>query len=290
MKAAVRLHLTGGAEPYPGYRLETFLGKGGWGEVWKTRRVADGAYFALKFLPAVDSHVGSAQEIRALQAIRQLNHPNILHTEQIWSCPGYLVIVMELAEGNLMDVLDLYYQEYKHPIVPDHLCYFLSQAAAALDFLNVRQHKVDGQRVAFRHCDVKPSNLLFLGQAVKVADFSLSVQTTAPMWYHRRGGTVNYAAPEIFKGWLSDRSDQYALAVSYVQLRTGHFPFHDTPTTFRNDYNRPEPDLARLTEAERPIIARALNHTPQSRWTSCVEMMQKLTQAVALLTPQLQPV
>src|SRR5262249_37006428 len=143
----------------------------------------------------------------------------------IWCSAGYIVIAMELAEGNLLDLLDVYYAEFDTPIIPEHLCQYLMQAASALDFLNTRQHQLNGRRVAVRHCDVKPSNLLVLGKQIKLADFSLSVQTTSPMWYHRKLGTLDYAAPEVFQGWLSDRTDQYALAVSYVQLRTGHLPF-----------------------------------------------------------------
>jgi serine/threonine protein kinase len=270
-----------GAEPYPGYRLVQFLGRGGWGEVWKAVREADEACFALKFLPS-DSQLTAAQEIRALQAIRQLSHPNLVRIEQVWSCPGYLAVVMEMAEGNLLDLLDVYYTEFNVPILAEHLCFFLSQAAEAIDFLNARRHLVDGQRVAYRHCDVKPSNLLVQGRTVKLADFSLAVQTTSPMGPHRRVGSLHYAAPELFRGWLSDRTDQYALAVTYYQLRTGRLPFRDTPSTFEPQYVRPAPDLDAVTPAERPILARSLDAVPQDRWPTCRELMKRLTQA---LTP-----
>jgi serine/threonine protein kinase len=114
---------------------------------------------------------------------------------------------------------------------------------------------------------------------VKLADFSLAALTTSPLWFHRRAGTLNYAATEVFQGRLSDRTDQYALAVSYVELRTGQLPFHDTPTTFIKTYGRPEPDLTLLEPWERPILARGLASVPQDRWPSCREMMQHLAQA-----------
>lgn len=272
------ISLRKGAEPYPGYRLALPLGRGGWGEVWRAERT-DGTSWALKFLPS-DSQLAAAQEIRALQAIRSLHHPNLLGIDQVWSCPGYLVIVMELAEGNLLDLLQIYLEEFGAPILADHLCYYLRQAAEAIDFLNARQHMIDGRRVAFRHCDIKPSNLLVQGRNVKVADFSLAVQTTSSIGYHRRVGTVQYAGPELFHGWLSDRTDQYALAVSYVQLRTGDFPFHDNPSRFRVDYVRPVPDLSSLNPSEQTILKRALAPTPQDRWPSCTEMMDQLADAV----------
>jgi len=265
-------------EPVPGYRLIQHLGRGGWGEVWKATH--DGVSCALKFIPC-DCHQAASQEIRALQAIRQIQHPHLIHIEQIWSVSGYIVIAMEMAEGSLLDLLDVYYAEFGEPITPDHVCFFLRQAAAALDFLNARQHIVDGQRVAFRHCDVKPSNLLVQGNDVKLADFSLAVQTTTTMRHHRRVGTLSYSAPEIFQGWLSDRTDQYSLAVSYCQLRGGRLPFPDTPASYIKDYIRPTPDLSMLSPAERPIVRRGLAPVPQDRWHSCVEMIEQLAACLA---------
>jgi serine/threonine protein kinase len=222
----------------------------------------------------------AVHEIRGLQAIRQLRHPSLIRIDQIWSCADCIVIAMELAEGSLLDLLDVYRTELNTCISAEHLCHYLSQAADALDFLNKRQHQVNGQRVAVRHCDVKPSNLLLLQDKVKVADFSLSAQTMATMCSHQRVGTLNYAAPEIFQGWLSDRTDQYALAVSYIELRTGRLPFRNTPSTFKKSYVRPEPDLSGLEPGEQTILQRGLSIVPLDRWSCCREMMEKLTDSV----------
>jgi serine/threonine protein kinase len=176
----------------------------------------------------------------------------------------------------LQDLLETYQTELGVCIYPEHLCYFLGHAAEAIDFLNTRQHILNSQRVAVRHCDIKPSNMLVMQNQLKLADFSVAAQTTATMCTHRRAGTLNYAAPEIFQGWLSERSDQYALAVSYIELRTGHLPFKDTPEKFTSSYVRPEPDFSRLDSWEWPILQRALAPVPQNRWPSCREMMEHL--------------
>jgi serine/threonine protein kinase len=258
--------------------LARFLGRGGWGEVWQARQ-PDGKDVALKFLPC-DSSLASAQEIRALQSIRQLRHPNIIRIDRIWCYEGHVVVAMELAEGSMSDLLEVYFKEFGTGIVAQHLCQYLTQAADAIDFLNARQHLLNDQRVAVRHCDVKPSNLLIHGGKVKLADFSLAVQTTTTMWYHRRVGTLAYAAPEVFQGWLSDRTDQYALAVSYCELRGNRLPFADTPPTFDKHYTRPTPDLSMLSPREQPVVARALDPVPQGRWPSCRDLLNRLTQSV----------
>jgi serine/threonine protein kinase len=270
--------LAEGTEPFPGYRLSQFLGRGSWGEVWKAFK-PNGQPIALKFLTCANTQT-AAQEIRALQAIRQLHHPNLIRIDQVWCHLGYVIIGMELAEGSLADLSELYRGEFGMPIVTEHLLHYLGQIASALDFLNTRQHYVDGCRVALRHCDVKPSNLLLFNDTAKLADFSVSTQSTSQCWYHRRAGTLDYIAPEVFQGRLSDRTDQYALAVTYCQLRGNRLPFHDTPANFQANYVRPRPDLSMLRPDEAPIIARALAPVPMDRWPSCVELIQQLTQAM----------
>lgn len=274
---APALFLEEGMEPYPGFRLTTFLGRGGWGEVWKAVR-SDGEEFALKFLPTGAPHQAT-QEIRALQTIRQLVHPNLLRVENVWSCPHFLVEVMELAEGSLLDLLAIYQEELHTGFSQEHACFYLRQAALAIDFINARQHQVNGQRVAFRHCDIKPSNLLVIGDTVKVSDFSLAVLTTSKMGNHRRCGTPPYAAPEVHRGFLSERSDQYSLAVTYVMLRTRHFPTDSAPVKWSNGPGSQPANLSHLTPPERPTIARALSPVPQDRWPTCLEMMDRLLQA-----------
>src|SRR5262249_50762359 len=143
----------------------------------------------------------------------------------------------------------------------------LAEAAEALDYLNARQHKINGARVAIQHCDIKPNNLLLCGETLKVADFGLSSFLIAQLETRNRAGTLDYCAPEIFQSRLSNQTDQYALAITYCQIRGGRLPFSDTPATFQSGYVRPTPDLSMLAEPERPIIAKALNPVPQNRWS-----------------------
>jgi serine/threonine protein kinase len=267
-----------GQEPIPGYRLRRRIGTGGYGQVWAAE-TADGRPLALKFIPC-DGKLAAAREVRSLQSIRELRHPHLIRIEQVWCHLGYVVIAMELADGSLMDLLDVYQTDFGTPVAPEHTCQLLGQAAEALDFLNTRRHRLGVHYVYVQHCDIKPSNLLLLGNDLKVADFGLLSGISSRLQSHHKAGTLPYSAPEIFQGRLSNQTDQYALAVTYCQLRGSRLPFTDTPSSFRSDYVRPAPDLTMLPEAERPIIARALNPVPQNRWPTCAELIHRLRRAI----------
>ncbi len=274
---AGRSSLPSGLQPFPGCRLQRLRGRGAFGEVWEAE-VAGGASVALKFIPC--DATNAPREIRSLQQVRQVTHPNLIRIDKVFCCAGHLVVGMELAEGSLQDLHEFQLNESRTPLAAPEVCRYLSQTAEALDFLNARQHRIDGQTVAFRHCDVKPSNMLVFGDTVKLADFGLTLMTASGSQNHPRSGTTDYAAPEVFAGKVTDRTDQYALAVSYYLLRVGRFPFADTPPEFRRDYVRPAPDLAPLTARERPVLARAFSVASVDRWPSCREMMAQLTRAV----------
>jgi serine/threonine protein kinase len=277
VRATTRLYE--GKEPCPGYRLRQMLGGGGQGEVWE----ADGPHgelIALKFL-ASSTPQNVAHELRAIQFVSQMKHPLLTRIDHVWSSRCYVVVAMERAEGSLLDLLEAHQTEFDRPLDPAYACRLLAQAAVAIDFLNSRQHTWLGQRVGVQHCDIKPSNLLLFGDTVKLCDFGLSSAISTSLKPHRRAGTLDYAAPEIFQGRLSERTDQYALAVTYYYLCTGRMPFPPTPTQFSARYIRPAPDLAPVSRAERPVLARALAPAPQDRWPTCGELINRLTAALA---------
>ena len=107
-----------GAEPFPGYRLLHILGRGGFAEVWAADY--NGSRVALKFMHSRDPMV-AANEVRAIQQMKQIRHHYLLRIDQVWSLPGYVVFSMELADGSLMDMLHVYYAEFGGPIFPEPL-------------------------------------------------------------------------------------------------------------------------------------------------------------------------
>jgi serine/threonine protein kinase len=282
-----QFYLQPGEQPFPGFSLHLPLGRGGAGEVWEARG-PDGNAIALKFVKCKNSSLAT-KEVRSIQALGRLYHPNLVRIHEVFLQGEYLVIAMDLADGSLMDLFDLYASEQGTAVTPALVCQHLTQAAFALDFLNSYQHVHEGRRVAFLHCDIKPSNILLFGDKIKLADFGLSTAMTAALEPHGRAGTLDFAAPEIYAGQLSDRTDQYALAVSYCLLRGGRMPFYNTLGRFTPTYTRGTPDLSMLSPPERPIVAKALSVPPISRWSSCGEFMAQLGELFSGGSFQTQP-
>src|SRR5262249_4209411 len=124
---------------HPGYRLRRLHGRGSCGQVWEAE-TDTGQPVALKFLPCVGDQAG--MEVRSLQLIRDCAHPGLVRNDKVWSTASCLVVAMELADGSLADLLDVYRADLGTALPRDHLLPLLAQAAEALDFLNLCQHYV----------------------------------------------------------------------------------------------------------------------------------------------------
>src|SRR5439155_18739910 len=96
--APTALVLAPNAEPVPGYQLVRRLGRGGFGEVWSATGPG-GFAVALKFICLEDK--GAGLEVRALELIKNIRHPNLLSTFGAWQQEGFLILALELADQTL---------------------------------------------------------------------------------------------------------------------------------------------------------------------------------------------
>ena len=271
-----------GAVPFPGYRLIRLRGRGGFATVWEASD-PNGDRVAMKFMSSANS-ANTSRELRSLQTIQAVTHPNLLKIRQVWSVPGQIVIAMDLADASLLDLVELYITEFGRLIEPEKLGLYMYQVAQALDFLNTRRHRIDGKLVGLQHGDIKPNNILLVGDSAQLADYGLATPTTGPVTPCPRQGTAEYCAPEVFQGNLSDRSDQFSFAVTYYVLRTGTFPYPPPPSKRESlkNYVRPDPDVSALPPAEQAILLRSLSPIPQMRHASCLDLMSGLLTAQGL--------
>jgi serine/threonine-protein kinase len=212
--------------------------------------------------------------------MREVRHPHLLSVFGAWSLPGQLVIAMELAQETLRDRLLAAQGEGLTGIPRSELLTYFAEAAKALDFLNSPRHRLgDGTVVALQHRDIKPENLLLLGGGIKVGDYGLVNCLKNTSTGHSGMLTVAYSAPEFFADRTTRQSDQYSLAVSYCELRTGLLPFRGSYQQMLRGHLDLPPDLDAVPSCERPTLVRALAKKPEERWPSCGAFVDALQQA-----------
>lgn len=217
------------------YRLESRLGQGGMGEVWRASHHTLARPAAIKIIraDALDSDPALAQQAavrfeREAQAIASLQSR---HTVQLYDFgmtqAGTLYYVMELLDG--MDLEEIVHRD--GPMPAARVVHILLQTCASLS---------EAHRRGVIHRDVKPANIYLCREAfecdvVKILDFGLAkriVSDTAPgSGRDTRAdvimGTPAYLAPEAIHAdtALDGRADIYALGCVAYWLLTGRLVF-----------------------------------------------------------------
>lgn len=260
-----------GAEPIQGYRLIERIGSGGYGEVWKASAPGD-LLKAVKFVFGSAGDLRAQQELKSLTRIREVRHPFLLSLERFEFLDEQLLIIMELADRSLLER----FQECRHQGLPGiprgELLVYLRDAADALDYMN--------ETYGLLHLDIKPQNLLLVGGRTKIADFGLVKNLRSGVETSAQSFTPVYAAPEAFDGQVTPYCDQYSLAIVYQEMLTGKRPFPGaTALEVAIQHVKSPPQLTALPEADRPIVARSLSKSPERRFRSCREMVDRLLQA-----------
>lgn len=156
----------------------------------------------------------------------------------------------------------------------DEVLPYMEQAARGLDYL----HRCD-----IVHRDIKPQNIMLVGDVAKVCDYGLASEL-GDIRATTNAFTLPYAAPEaINKAQPSPASDQYSLAVTYVELRTGRWPFISNTSTAV--YAAKDTGVHHLkfvpNRNVRAVLKRALTKKPEDRFSSCGEFVKQLAKAEA---------
>jgi len=210
------------------YRVDSLIGKGAMGAVYRVVRQADGTAFALKVLHSFlgDDNESVIRFHREAKATITLDHPHIVGVVDVGVMPhGQPFIVMELLKGvSLERVLE---QRVRMPV--EEILPIVSQVCDALG----AAHKE-----GIVHRDVKPDNIILEERGgrsdfVKVVDFGIAKVSAStddtPIKLTRTGmicGTPAYISPEQIQGQAVDaRSDVYSLGIVMIEMLTGRVPF-----------------------------------------------------------------
>ncbi len=251
-----------------GYQLKNRIGSGGFGEVWSAE-APGGLMKAVKVVFGFHDGKRAQAELKALDRVKELRHPFLLSLERIEIYKGQLVVVSELADCSLADKFNEQITAEKCGIDREEMLRYARCAAEALDYLSSSH--------GLQHLDIKPENLLLVGDHVKVADFGLIKDLGQASQSLMSGMTPAYAAPELFDGRPGKFSDQYSLAIVYQEMLTGHRPFSgSTPAQLAAQHMGGRPDISSLPANDQAIIAKALAKDPNCRFGTCCEFIDEL--------------
>ena len=197
------------------YQPLQLLGRGAFGVVLRVRHREDGREWALKLQPVEALGPRVAREIEASLA---MDHPHLLRVHDGGLVGDQAYLVMELAEGNLQQLLD--------SGAPDETCWdLLRQAAQGVAALHAS---------GLIHRDLKPENILVVGGRARVADLGL-VRDEHKATMTQTGmimGSPAYMAPEQARGErVSAACDLFGLGVIAYRILEGAPPYPELPLT-----------------------------------------------------------
>ncbi|MGB8853510.1 MAG: protein kinase [Pirellulales bacterium] len=203
----------------PDVDLVRRIGRGGFGEVWLGINRATGGLKAVKIIPlrghAADPAGREIVSLAQLEAQRVARHPNLLDIQHVGRTADVLFYLMDPADDvsgrpatNEQDYrpATLALRLEQGPLPADECLRCARQLAAGLAHLHA---------AGMVHRDVKPSNCLFVGRDLKLADFGLLMPASAQL---SRLGTVRYMPPD---GRMDLRADVYAAGLVLYEMLTG---------------------------------------------------------------------
>jgi eukaryotic-like serine/threonine-protein kinase len=207
----------------PGYALETELGRGAMGVVYRATRQSDGAAVAVKVITPVDGVAEREKQkfLREAAIMTELDHRCVVRCFDRGAIGAHLYIAMELLEGP--DLKQRVKDRGPLDVTPA---------------VRLMVHVLDGLAYAhargFVHRDVKPANVLMCGpkkaRAAKVADFGLAraydtCGLSGLTMQGEMGGTPAFMPPEQVTHYrdVKPAADQYSAAATLYFLLTAQF-------------------------------------------------------------------
>jgi eukaryotic-like serine/threonine-protein kinase len=283
--------LTSGTKLGP-YEIQSPLGAGGMGEVYRARDTRLDREVAIKVLPAsLSSDAFLRQRLeREAKAISKLSHPHICTLHDIGHQDGVDFLVMEYLEGETLEQ-----RLIKGPLPPEQTLRYAAQIADAL----AKAHKL-----GITHRDLKPANVMLTKSGAKLMDFGLAKQsgvappaaaltemTVEQAKLTSQGmivGTFQYMAPEQLEGKEADaRTDIFAFGELIHEMVTGQPPFSgkSRASLIAAILTTEPPPITQL----QPITPVALEHVvkkclakdPDERWQSASDLASELNWILA---------
>mmetsp|Transcript_41921 Transcript_41921/g.78384 ORF Transcript_41921/g.78384 Transcript_41921/m.78384 type:complete len:647 (-) Transcript_41921:326-2266(-) len=273
------------------FQLVTWIGDGGFANVYLCRRMKTGNQYAAKVIN-MSSFDEQGRKItnlqREIRVMRELHHPRIVNLHESFWVKGGCIIVMDLATGgDLRDKLSHALEKGDHPFEGlgggEIACKFV--ASQLIDGINyMHEHNV-------LHRDLKLENILITStdtsrgdgyeyHEIKIADFGLSkFQDDSIRRQNTAVGTPTYVAPEVLEDDIryDERVDFWSFGVILYAALCGCMPF-SVSVPMRP--HRHKSEVSRIRECDswhclspeaRSFIRGLLTVGPEARLVRCSE-------------------
>lgn len=243
------------------YEIQTEIGRGGMGVVYRARHLRLNRIVALKVIRS--GQHADADEIRRFQLeavlAAQLDHPGIVPVYEAGEFEGQPYIAMGFVEGQ-----SLWQRIQRSPLPPRDAARLIQSVAVAVQFAHEKQ---------IIHRDIKPQNVLVSveGQA-RITDFGLAKLQSTGSDLTATGqivGTPSYMPPEQAAGRsdeIGPRTDVYSLGATLYCALTGRPPFQTANAI----------ETLRQVQEQEPVSPRVLNPAVERDLaTICLKCLQK---------------
>ena len=298
------------------YEIQSLLGAGGMGEVYRARDTRLDRVVAVKVLAA---HLSASPELkqrmeREARAISSLNHPHICQLYDIGSHNGTDFLVMEFLEGQTLA------EKLRNG--------GLQLTEVFRIGIDVAEALAVAHRGGIVHRDLKPGNIMLTTGGAKLMDFGLAkplgMQTaasgsgTAPPSFTAVAtlsgpsplsplttagsivGTIQYMAPEQIEGKEADaRSDIFAFGAVLYEMVAGKRPFSGkSQISLASSILESDPAPISAIKPNTPaafehVVTTCLQKNPEERYQSAQDIKlelqwiaaDRLAPAVATSTP-----
>ncbi len=279
------------------YEIQSPLGAGGMGEVYRAKDTRLDRVVAIKILA---SHLSSSSELkqrmeREARAVSSLNHPHICHLYDIGSQNGTDYLVMEFLEGETLG------ERLRKGALPVSELLRIG--------ITVAEALAAAHRQGIVHRDLKPGNIMLTKGGAKLMDFGLAkaaavgfdaAASNAPLLSAARTmseaspisplttagaivGTIQYMSPEQVEGKEVDgRSDIFSFGAVLYEMVTGKRAFEgksqlSVASAILEKESDPITTLKPLTP---PVLDRTIRKclakNPDERWQSASDLATQL--------------
>jgi serine/threonine protein kinase len=254
---------------FAGYEVESVVGAGGFGVLYRARQVRLDRPVALKLVePDVARDPVIRERLRReARTVAALDHPNVVPLYEAGEEGGTVYVVTRWVDGTELGTLIM----SEGSLEPRRAARIAAQIAAALEGAHEK---------GLVHRDVKPSNVILTHEDhAYLTDFGLAKRAaTAPglTAADQMLGTVDYVAPESIEGGEPDApSDVYSLGCVLFEMLTGEPPFADQKGGMAKMWAQvnAEPPSVRKWRSDVPpaledVMRRAMAKVPEARPTA----------------------